>query len=134
MNAIWILILFQPCPDPAAEEGPAGAPGGEDQAADQECGGITGTNVSKTASGCKIIFTSTRNICTIIPIPIPPQTCSKAEKQDVEDLEVPQTKRLFLTQHSLESQKIKEEKEYLDALNKEVTSKIKSHTNKIVER
>ena len=59
-----------------------------------------------------------------MPNPIPPQTSTKAEKQDVEDLEVPQTKRLFLTQHSLESQKIKEEKEHLDALNKEVTLKI----------
>ena len=57
---------------------------------------------------------------------------SKKERQDIEDLEVPETKRLFLQQTSFESQKSKEEKEYLDAINKEVTKWIKSHINKIV--
>ena len=42
------------------------------------------------------------------------------EKQDIEDLEVPETKRLFLQQNTFQSQKSKEEKEYLDAMNKEV--------------
>ena len=46
---------------------------------------------------------------------------SKKEKQDVEDLEVPETKRLFLEQNALDAKKSKEQKEYLDALNKEVT-------------
>ena len=57
---------------------------------------------------------------------------SKKERQDIEDLEVPETKRLFLQQTSFESQKSKEEKEYLDAINKEVTKWTKSHLNKIV--
>jgi hypothetical protein len=57
---------------------------------------------------------------------------SKKERQDIEDLEVPETKRLFLKQNSFESQKTKEEKEYLDAINKEVTQWIKSDINKIV--
>ena len=57
---------------------------------------------------------------------------SKKERQDIEDLEVPETKRLFLQQNSFENQKSKEEKEYLDAINKEVTKWTKSHLNKIV--
>ena len=38
-------MVFQPCLAPAAEEGPAGAPGGEVEAAGKECGGFAGTNV-----------------------------------------------------------------------------------------
>jgi hypothetical protein len=57
---------------------------------------------------------------------------SKKEKQDIEDLEVPETKTLFLKQTNFESQKSKEEKEYIDAINKEVTMWTKSHINKIV--
>ena len=45
---------------------------------------------------------------------------SKKEKKDVEDLEVPETKRLFMEQNTLDAKKSKEQKEYLDALNKEV--------------
>ena len=45
---------------------------------------------------------------------------SKKEKKDVEDLEVPETKRLFLEQNTLDAKQSKEQKEYLDALNKEV--------------
>ena len=45
---------------------------------------------------------------------------SKKEKKDVEDLEVPETKRLFIEQNTLDAKKSKEQKEYLDALNKEV--------------
>jgi len=56
---------------------------------------------------------------------------SKKEKQDIEDLEVPETKRLFLQQNSFESQKTKEEREYLDAINKEVTKWIKSNCNEL---
>ena len=44
----------------------------------------------------------------------------RKEKQDIEDLEIPATKRIFLEQSSYKRQKSKEEKEYLDALNKEV--------------
>ena len=47
--------------------------------------------------------------------------CRRKEKQDIEDLEIPATKRIFLEQQSYKRQKSKEEKEYLDALNKEVT-------------
>ena len=45
---------------------------------------------------------------------------SQKEKKDVEDLEVPETKRLFMEQNTLDAKKSKEQKEYLDALNKEV--------------
>ena len=45
----------------------------------------------------------------------------KKEKQDIEDLEIPATKKVFLEQSSYKKQRSKEEKEYLDALNKEVT-------------
>ena len=45
---------------------------------------------------------------------------SKKEKKDVEDLEAPETKRLFMEQNTLDAKKSKEQKEYLDALNKEV--------------
>ena len=38
-------MFFQPCLAPAAKEGPAGAPGGEGEAAGQERGGTAGTNV-----------------------------------------------------------------------------------------
>ena len=44
----------------------------------------------------------------------------KKEKQDIEDLEIPATKKVFLEQSSYKKQRSKEEKEYLDALNKEV--------------
>ena len=44
----------------------------------------------------------------------------KREKQDIEDLEIPATKKVFLEQSSYKKQRSKEEKEYLDALNKEV--------------
>lgn len=50
----------------------------------------------------------------------------RKEKQDIEDLEMPATKRIFLEQQSYKRQKSKEEKEYLDALNKEVTGR--AHT------
>ena len=56
----------------------------------------------------------------------------KKEKQDIEDLEIPETKRLFMKQNSLESKLTKEEKEYLDALNKEVIGLINIDVNKIV--
>ena len=46
----------------------------------------------------------------------------RKEKQDIEDLEIPATKRIFLEQSSYKRQKSKEEKEYLDTLNKEVQS------------
>ena len=57
---------------------------------------------------------------------------SKKERQDIEDLEVPETKRYFLKLNSFESEKKREEKEYLDAINKEVIDQTKSHQNKIV--
>ena len=44
----------------------------------------------------------------------------RKEKQDIEDLEIPATKKVFLEQNKYKKQKSKEEKEYLDALNKEV--------------
>merc|ERR1711936_821311 len=47
------------------------------------------------------------------------QDQTKKEKKDVEDLEIPETKRLFLEQNTLDAKKSKEQKEYLDALNKE---------------
>jgi len=47
------------------------------------------------------------------------QDQTKKEKKDVEDLEVPETKRLFMEQNTLDAKKSKEQKEYLDALNKE---------------
>ena len=52
---------------------------------------------------------------------------SKKEKQDIEDLEVPETKKYFLKLNTLENEKKKEEKEYLDALNKEVIDQTGSH-------
>ena len=57
---------------------------------------------------------------------------SKKERQDIEDLEVPETKRYFLKLNSFASEKRREEKEYLDAINKEVIDQTKSHQNKIV--
>ena len=57
---------------------------------------------------------------------------SKKERQDIEDLEVPETKRFFLKLNSFEDEKKKEEKEYLDAINKEVIYEIRSDRNKIV--
>jgi len=48
---------------------------------------------------------------------------TKKEKQDIEDLEIPATKRIFLEQNSYQKQKSKEEKEYLDALNREEIAK-----------
>merc|ERR1712038_1969427 len=47
------------------------------------------------------------------------QDQTKKEKKDVEDLEVPETKRLFMEQNTLDAKKSKEQKEYPDALNKE---------------
>merc|ERR1711962_215026 len=44
------------------------------------------------------------------------QDQTKKEKKDVEDLEVPETKRLFMEQNTLDAKKSKEQKEYLDAL------------------
>merc|ERR1719266_1877793 len=44
------------------------------------------------------------------------QDQTKKEKKDIED---PETKRLFLEQNTLDAKKSKEQKEYLDALNKE---------------
>ena len=44
----------------------------------------------------------------------------RKEKQDIEDIEIPATKKVFLEQNKYKKQKSKEEKEYLDALNKEV--------------
>lgn len=48
------------------------------------------------------------------------QIFRKKEKQDIEDLEMPATKKIFLAQNTYQRQKSKEEKEYLDALNREV--------------
>ena len=50
----------------------------------------------------------------------------RKEKQDIEDLEMPATKKIFLEQQSFKRQKSKEKKEYLDALNKEVELPLKS--------
>merc|ERR1712038_1471649 len=47
------------------------------------------------------------------------QDQTKKEKKDVEDIEGPETKRLFMEQNTLDAKKSKEQKEYLDALNKE---------------
>ena len=55
-----------------------------------------------------------------VQIPVFTLYFSKKEKKDVEDLEIPETKRLFLEQNTLDAKKSKEQKEYLDALNKEV--------------
>ena len=50
-----------------------------------------------------------------------PPHCSKKEKQDVDELDLPDTKALFLESGaSLEDKKAKEMQEYLDAVNKEV--------------
>ncbi len=45
---------------------------------------------------------------------------SAKEKQDVDDLEVEDTKKLFLEQGTWEAKQKKEMQEYLDAKNKEV--------------
>ena len=47
------------------------------------------------------------------------------EKQDVDELDVPETKRLFLEPGSLDKKKAKEQKEYLDALNQEVINELR---------
>ena len=48
-------------------------------------------------------------------------SCSKKEKQDVDELELPDTRALFLESGvNLEDKKAKEMQEYLDAVNKEV--------------
>ena len=50
-----------------------------------------------------------------------PPHCSKKEKQDVDELDLPDTKALFLESGaSLEDKRAKEMQEYLDAVNKEV--------------
>ena len=48
-------------------------------------------------------------------------SCSQKEKQDVDDLELPDTRALFLESGiDLEDKRAKEMQEYLDAVNKEV--------------
>merc|ERR1712038_1556161 len=58
------------------------------------------------------------------------QDQTKKEKKDVEDLEIPETKRLFLEQNTLDAKKSKEQKEYLDALNnKEIATQELANLN-----
>ena len=67
-----------------------------------------------------MVFYSYNAVCQSVLILDLTRCFSKKEKKDVEDLEVPETKRLFMEQNTLDAKKSKEQKEYLDALNKEV--------------
>ena len=87
----------------------------EDQATGAKCGRSSGPDVGKYSHLILNTF-----IYQSVQILVFTLYFSKKEKKDVEDLEVPETKRLFMEQNTLDAKKSKEQKEYLDALNKEV--------------
>ena len=114
------MIAFQSNFDPATEEESIGSYRGEDQAAGRECWGSWGANVRKLNLPLSVGWLVQSDDFWTSFYYFSHLNYRRKEKQDIEDLEIPATKKVFLEQNKYKKQKSKEEKEYLDALNKEV--------------